>query len=190
MELRGNPAACGDFEAKVIEPVLRQLSELFAVCNADDFMQTIESHPVHGEDDPRRPQYVGLPLPSELKWMRARTEKYRVLGYLLYAELGLLIVLAHASSGADKLASYREVDSKLAARFSAVLPLVANAQEFIDSEKSLLWVDDEEQREFFRNVLANIGRALKFTNLRNSRQLNSTTSSLTQGTGSQQGSAS
>ncbi|HEX4322419.1 MAG TPA: hypothetical protein VHZ52_16015 [Acidobacteriaceae bacterium] len=104
--------------------------------------------------------YAGYPPPLAIREMQLNREMIAIFDYLLLADLGLSILLAHRMPH-EQFARFRSVSAKYADRFIEALEPIDDVSGYENSDTLFLWVQREGDRDETRKIFARIIAWLK-----------------------------
>jgi hypothetical protein len=163
-QVRIDPSQLEDRASEAIIRVLEQIGSLLDLALLPD-LDVIVQRLNFGESEQDIATYAGRLRPSELHRFRRAREMLRLLSYLIFAETGLGVLVAHATN-APKFAHFRTAKREYAERFLAALKNMPDVSEHDGSAQDLFaWVTSEADRKVARAEFVNILGCLRIVRL-------------------------
>jgi hypothetical protein len=163
--LRLNPSALIDRDAAIIARVLEQIEALLDLSELPDIELLVGNALLNSDPEDKNSKLnIAYPAPLAIREMQKSRETIKIYGYLLFAEIGLHVILAHYTPH-DNFESYRAVKREYADQFLRSLRPVANLPKYEKSDDLFRWINSDADRGMTRRIFRNIVAALKVINL-------------------------
>jgi hypothetical protein len=163
--LRLHPSGLEDQAAGMIARVLQQMQAVLDLSELPDIELLLGDALLNSDpEDKDAKLYIGYPTPLAIREMQISRETIRMYAYLLFAQVGLCVIVAHRVPH-DPFAAYRSVDKKYADQFIAALEPVDNLAPYEKQEELFKWIDSDTDRAAVREIFRTIVSALKIINI-------------------------
>jgi hypothetical protein len=157
-QVHQRPDVMDDYAVSQISSVLRQIPELLSLSYLQSLDQLISDgiYEVMCHPDGQA-RYIGFPSRDEYRALLANTERFKLLTYFLFAEVGLFSILWHLTSH-ENFAKFGEVKPDCVRQFLKALSsrYPANFREFQNQSQSFVWVASHERatcQQSARNIV-------------------------------------
>jgi hypothetical protein len=159
--IRIAPDQLDDNFAQRISRVLQQLGPLLALAQLPTLNIASQESIVNKIDERQNTGlYVGLPSPIAILEMQKARFAITIYTYLLLAETGLFIILAHYTSY-KKFQEFRAVKHEYARDFLASLHLSGDLSMYKNTASLFKWLDGEDDRAQWLRIANNIVGAVE-----------------------------
>jgi Permuted papain-like amidase enzyme, YaeF/YiiX, C92 family len=159
--LRLNPSTLSDKDGTTIARVLEQMQTLLDLSELPDIELLVGDTRLNSDPEDKDSKLnIAYPTPLAIREMQKSRETIRIYSYLLFAEIGLCVILAHYTPH-SAFEAYRSVKREYADQFLRALQPVASLAPYENADDLFRWIDGDADRSMARKIFRNIVAALK-----------------------------